>query len=480
MSLDSEQTRDPKPVALIVALIMFMALLEGTVIATALPQMARDFGVAPSAMGISITSYLLVSATFLPASSWIAERFGARRVLTLSIAGFALASLLCGASTTLGFFILARMFQAFCSSLMMPVGNLVLLRVTPKRQLVQMMAISTTPALLAPVIGPPLGGFLTQAAGWPSIFFINIPLALIGIVMVRRLIPAFASTAPGFDLKGFVLVGGSLVCTIYAFDRIGAHPDGWASDLPLLIAGAIAGVAALFHLRRSPAPLVPLIALRHRSFTSVAFGAGFLMRLPFMGQALLLPLAFQLGFGFSPAGAGLLLLANNLGDLALKPFVGRVIRWCGFRAALTFGTAAMMLGIAATALLHPSWPFWLLLAAMAAIGMARSVAFTAMASLAFADVQSEELPGASVLSSIGNSLSAAIGISLSALFLNIAQQGQEPQLADYRLAILCLAGMGMLSIPLFARLPRTVGATVSGHKSREDRAREERESLFSP
>lgn len=446
---------------------MFMGILDGTIISTALPQMARDFGVQPVDLGVGITAYLLVSAMFLPISSWIAERLGTRRVLIGAIAGFAFASFLCGASHSLPGFIAARALQAFFASLMVPVANLVLLRVTPKRQLVQMTAISTTPALIAPVIGPPLGGFITAGLGWPFIFWVNLPLALIGIVLVWRLVPnLYADARAAFDRRGFLLVAAALAGCVLALDRLAAHPAAWAAPAMLAAVAIVVGTLAVRHLRRVTAPIVPLFALRHATFRTVAFGAGFLMRLPFMGQALLLPLYFQVGFGLSPLATGVILLSQNLGDLMLKPIAGKALRWLGFRLALTTGTATMMGGFAAVALLNPHMALWVLCLAMLGVGAGRSIAFTAMTSLAFADIAEGEIGGATVLNNLANALSAALGISLASLVLNAARGlgGEWGALADYRLAILVLSGVGMTAIPLFARLSRDAGAEVSGHR----------------
>lgn len=446
---------------------MFMGILESTIISTALPAMARDFKVPPVDLGVGITAYLLVMAMFLPTSSWIAGRLGTRRVLIGAILGFALASLLCGASGSLPTFVAARAVQAFFASLMVPVANLVMLRVTPKRQLVQMTAISTTPALIAPVVGPPLGGFITTAAGWEFIFWVNVPLAAIGIALVWRLVPnLFADRREAFDRRGFLLVSAALAGCVLALDRLGAHPAAWQG--PALIGGAaiVLGMRAVRHLRRVAEPIVPLVAMRHQTFRTVVFGAGFLMRLPFTGQALLLPLYFQVGFGLSPVATGVILLAQNLGDLMLKPVAGAAIRWMGFRTALTTGTATMMGCFTGVALLDPRMPLWLLCLAMLAIGAGRSIAFTAMVALAFADVGDREIAGATVLNNLAIALSSALGISLSALLLNAAvgADGGAGTLADYRLAIVCLAAVGTIAIPLFARLSRDAGAEVSGHR----------------
>ncbi|MPS69716.1 MAG: MFS transporter [Novosphingobium sp.] len=466
----AETSADPRAVAMMVAFVMFLSILEATVIATALPDMARDFGVAPSGMGIGITAYLLVSTAFLPLSSWAAQRLGPRRVLTGSVLGFGLASLLCSLSTGLAFFVAARALQALCSSLMTPVGNLVLLRVTPKHRLVEMLAISTTPALIAPVIGPPLGGLLTETLGWQSIFLINLPLTLIGALLTRKLIPRIAPRPAPFDPLCFALVAIALALLIYGFDRLGAHPGAALLPAAMIACGSAAALLAFRYLRARPDGLVPLTALRHTTFRSIAFGAGMLMRIPHMGQALVLPLYFQLAFGMSPGLAGLLLLANNLGDLALKPVVGRVIRASGFRMALSAGTAMMMASLAAIAAFTAQMSPWLMAAAMLLVGMARSVPFTGMVSLAFADVAQEELPGAIVLNSIGNALSAAIGISLGALFLNLRIFTPDSAEGPYRLALVALALIGMGAVPLFARLPAEAGARITARPLREGQA----------
>lgn len=441
---------------------MFLSILEATVIATALPDMARDFGVAASELGIGITAYLMVSTAFLPLSSWIALRLGPRRVLMASVLGFGGASLLCSQSPTLGFFVGARALQALCSSLMTPVGNLVLLRITPKHRLVEMLAISTTPALIAPVIGPPLGGFLTEAFGWPSIFLINLPLTLIGAALVRGLLPRLAPQKLRFDATGFVLIAASLSLLIYGLDRLGAHPEALMLPLVLMGTGAVIGLVAYRWLRAMRHGLVPLDALRHQTFRAIAYGPGMLMRIPHMGMALVLPLFFQLAFGLSPATAGVLLLANNLGDLAVKPFISRILRKVGFRSGLVAGTAMMMAASASVAAFTKDMPIWLMALAMFLVGMARSVPFTGMVSLAFADVEADELPGANVLNSIGNALSAAAGISLGALFLNLPL-GQSA-LGDplpYRVALLALSAIGAFAVLLFLRLPANAGAKVT-------------------
>jgi len=204
--------------------------------------------------------------------------------------------------------------------------------------------------------------------------------------------------------------------------------------------------------------------LRHLTFRQIAFGAGFLMRLPFMGQSLLLPLYFQVGFGLSPFVTGMLLLAQNAGDLMLKPIAGKAIGAMGFRLSLSTGTAVMMAGMGGLALITPAWPLWAMAAAMVASGMARSIAFTGMMALSFADVSRDELGGATVVNNLANALSASAGISLAALLVNGSAGAGVAGLGDYRLGIGLLAAVGALAVPIFARLPKDAGAEVSGHR----------------
>jgi len=464
----SADEASPRSVALVIAMAMFIGILEGTVIATALPYMAADFRVRPVDLSIGISAYLLVTAIFLPISGWVAERFGTRRVFTASMLGFAGASLLCGLSTTLTGFVAVRALQALFASLMVPVGNLVLLKVTPKRDLIAIMAISTTPALIAPVIGPPLGGFITAFLGWRWNFFMIPPLAIAGAALALRVIPDLrAERVHRFDLGGFLLTGGSLALLLYGFDRLSAHPDRWYWAAPFVAAGLVGGAIAVLHARRTPTPLVPLTALRHATFATISFGAGFLARIPFMAQAFVLPLFFQLGFCLDAFHTGILLLAQNAGDLVLKPVAGKALRWRGFRTALTSGTLTMTLSIVACAFLTADMPLWAMAGALFAVGMARSVLFTAMMSLNFADVAEEEMSGATVLNNLANSLTAAVAISLAALMLNLGTAWHVDQLwalGEFRIPMLVLAAVGAPAVLLFARLPRNAGAEVSGHR----------------
>ena len=462
-AMPDEEIRQSRLIALVAAGVFFMTGLDGTIIVTALPQMAHDFGVRPTALSSSIIIYILVSAAMLPVSSWIAQRYGTRRVLMVAIGGFTLSSILCGLVPSLTPFLAARALQAAFASLMVPVGNLVLLRVTPKRFLVQALAISTTPALIAPVVGPPLGGFITGFLNWPWVFFINAPLGIAGLVAARRIIPElYAEKRIPFDVASFALTAGAMCALIFGLDRLSAVDSDRRLAGIIVLCGLTLAVFAWRHARTAEHTLVPLDALRHESFFTSTLTAGNFLRVPFNAQGFVLPLMLQLGLGLSPVQAGLLLLAQNAGDVVLKPVASKALHWMGFRLALTSGSVTMALSLAACALLDVRIPFAILLLIMFLVGMARSILFTAMMSISFADVTDTEMGGANVLNNLANALASAVGISLSALLLNLLSGGAaHPDLFAFRLAMLVLAVIALLGAPLWARLSDQAGAAVA-------------------
>jgi len=447
---------------------MFMVGLDSTALITGLPAMATDFAVSATTMSTTVTIYILVSAVMLPVSGWIGQRFGSRRVFTTAILGFIVSSMLCGLSQSLPMFLAMRVSQAAFATLMVPVGNIVLLSITPKHYLVTAMTISSTPALVAPVLGPPLAGFVITFLDWRWIFFLNVPTALVALIASLRFIP---NIRPGertpFDGRGFALTAGALATFIAGIDRIGAKGQGWELGALLLAAALVFGTLALRHTRRAAHPIVPLTPLRFPCFHASTVGAAMFVRVPFTGLGFLLPLMLQIPLGLTPFEAGLLLLAQNAGDLMLKAVASRTLRRLGFRTALISGALCMATSLLVCAALTPGLPFALLLAIMVGVGMARSILFTAMMALRFADVPQEEVGNATVLGNVTNSLAQAIAISGVAALLNLfSGASAEPSLLAFRLAILTLAAMAVIAAPLFARLAKDAGADVTGHARR--------------
>jgi len=318
-------------VALLVAGAFFMENLDGTVIATALPQMALTFGTSPVDLNMGMTAYMLTLAVFIPVSGWVADRLGARTVFASAIGLFTLASILCGISNGLREFTAARILQGMGGALMVPVGRLVVLRTTEKKDLVRSIAYITWPGLAAPVIGPPVGGFITTYSSWRWIFFLNVPLGFIGIALAF----AWIRNAPGhgrrFDWLGFALAGSACTSIMYSLELLGQQNVHWTTAGLFLGYGAIAGWISVWHMRRTDEPLIQFDALKQRTFAVVIWG-GSLFRLAISVSPFLLPLMFQIAFGLNAFRSGLLVLAMFAGNLFMKPATTPILRASAFGA----------------------------------------------------------------------------------------------------------------------------------------------------
>ena len=463
-------TYKPRLIALIVAAAVFMGALDSTVIATALPQMARSFHRPPVDLSLGITVYILVMAAFLPISTWVADRLGARNVFAAAIAGFALSSALCGVASSLEAFVAARVLQALTATLMTPVGNLVMLRTTEKKDLVAAVAISTTPGLVAPVIGPAVGGFIVTFLDWRWIFFLNLPIAALGVILALSFIPNLrAEERRPFDFRGFVLTGVALGALIFGLDRISASGAAWYGPAALTALGLGVGVLAVRHSLKARHPLLPLEALRIQTFRASALTGGTMVRTPFRAFGFVLPLMFQVGLGMTAFQSGVLLLGYNGGDLLLKSIANQVLRRVGFRTALISTVLLTALCSALWLLFSRSTPFWVIFAGLALTGMARSVLMTGNVSLTFADVPMAEIGGATVLSNVLNQTTGAVAIAIAAIILNVSSSLRgdpgRPSLLDCRIAIAVMVLLGLCALPAFLRLPRDAGAEVSGYKA---------------
>ncbi len=454
-------------IAIIISAALFMASLDSTITTTALPQMAHAFGLPPVDLSLGVTVYILVMAAFLPISVWVADRLGARRVFAGAIIGFALTSVLCGFSRNLPEFVAARALQALTATLMGPVGNLVLLRATPKKDLVAAIAISTTPALVAPVIGPAIGGFIVTFFDWPWIFYLNVPIAAVGVALALRYIPDVREERRRpFDWLGFVLSGSALAALIVGLDRISSPGADWRASAILALAGAGLGVLAIRRNVSTPHPLIPLKALSIITFRVSSLTGGALVRLPFRAAGFVLPLLYQVGLGLTAFQSGILVLGYNGGDLMMKSVANQVLRWTGFRRALAVSAALTAASILSWLVFRPGTPFWLIFGVMVLGGMARSVLMTGLVSMTFADVPYEEIGGATVLSNIVNQTTGALAMTLAAIIMNLAarRHGGRLELADCRLALIAMAAVNLAAVPSFLRLPANAGAEVSGHR----------------
>ena len=392
--------RPLNPVALIVAGAFFMEFLDGTVITTALPQMAKAFGADPVTLSIGITAYLLMLAVFIPASAWVADRYGTRTVFGAAIGVFTVASVLCGISNSLWTFTAARILQGLGGAMMVPVGRQVVLRSTEKRHLVHAIASLTWPALIAPVLGPPIGGLITTYADWRWIFFLNVPLGLIGIALTVWKVPQLrAEQRQPFDLLGFALVGSALASLMYGLEEIGHHSAGWQSPVLFLAISGTVGILAVRHVRRHPAPVLDLWPLSVASFAAATWG-GSVFRITVNTVPFLLPLLFQVGFGLSAFDSGLLVLATFAGNLGMKPLTTPIMRRWGLRTVMLANGMLTAATVAACCLLLPDTPWPVTVAILFAGGLCRSMQFTAINTLFYTDIPSARMSRASALGSV--------------------------------------------------------------------------------
>ncbi|EKB85008.1 TPA: MFS transporter [Klebsiella pneumoniae] len=469
-AISSRDERTFSASALLVAGAFFMEFLDGTVIATALPDMARDFGVTAVELNIGISAYLITLAVLIPASGWIADRFGARAIFTLALAIFTLASVFCGLSTEVHIFVAMRILQGVGGALMVPVGRLAVLRTTPKHQLIKAIATLTWPALVAPIIGPPLGGFITRYASWHWIFFINVPLGLAAIILSLRIIPDIRETERrSFDLSGFITTSVAMVSLVTAMERLGdRQPQIWPT-LALAALGFGCLLYSIRHFRRAAAPMVRLDALQVPTFRVTMYG-GSLFRASISAVPFLLPLLFQVGFGMDPFHSGLLVLAVFVGNLTIKPATTPLIRWLGFRRLLLINGALNVCSLLACALLTPQTPVWAIMLILYLGGVFRSIQFTGVSTLAFADVPAAQMSDANTLFSTASQLAVGLGITLGAIGIRLGEQvgdwlhltelpGISFRLSFVFIALICLVGM-IDSL----HLAKTAGSSVSEKK----------------
>src|SRR6202521_4457660 len=381
-------------IAILVAGAFFMENLDGTIIATALPQMGRSFHANPVDLNIGMTAYLLMLAVFIPISGWFADRFGARTVFVSAIAVFTMSSILCGLSNGLWQFTASRIVQGIGGAMMVPVGRLVVLRTTEKRNLIHSITYITWPGLVAPVVGPPVGGFITTYASWHWIFFLNVPLGLLAAALAALWISNSREVqVKPFDWLGFALCGTACVTFMYGLELIGRQNTPWVTTSLFLACGSALGALAILHFRRAPAPVINLISLKMKTFAITVWG-GSLFRIAISVSPFLLPLMFQVGFGLNAFQSGLLMLGLFTGNLLMKSVVTPVLRRFGFRTVLTTNGMLNAILTASCALLLPQTARIIVLLVLFLHGLSRSMQFTAVGTLAFADITKPDMSNA--------------------------------------------------------------------------------------
>jgi EmrB/QacA subfamily drug resistance transporter len=468
-----KKTRSPLYVTTLIAGAFFMENLDGTIIATALPQMARSFRVSAVNLNLGMTAYLLTLAVFIPISGWVADRFGSRSVFAAAIATFTLSSLLCGASQTLTQFTLMRILQGIGGAMMVPVGRLIVLRSTPKNKLTEAIAYITWPGLSALVVGPPLGGFITTYASWHWIFFLNLPLGIIALILTLLWVENVRSGEKhGFDWMTFLLAGFASAGAVYAMEKLGGEGVAWHLPSLVLVLSLLSGAAAILVARRNPATsLIDLESMKLKTYSLSIYGAS-AFRIAVSVLPFLLPLMFQITFGLNAFRSGLYLLPLFAGDLSMKALVIKVLRRFGFRRILIVNGILTTLSMALCATLSPATPPVLILAILFLHGALRSMEFTCLGTLAYTEIPPSKMSRANGFLSAVMQLSMGMGVAIGAITLRTVAHAHghtaaHPQLQDFHYAFLIVAALSLGPVVDSLGLAPDAGATTSGHRRPE-------------
>jgi len=451
-------------VAVLVSGTLFMEILDGTIISTAAPDIGRSLHVQAADVGVVITAYAVAVAVLIPVSGWLANRLGTRSVFLTAITVFTVASGLCALSRSLPVLVAFRVLQGAGGALMVPVGRLVVLRETAKRDLITAIAFLTWPALAAPVVAPLAGGLITTYLSWPWIFLINLPLGMVALLCAVAMVPQLRPPrGERIDLAGFAQTAGCLATLVLAISALGSTPTNWAFAAGSGLVAVLLLATSVRHLLGAAHPLLELDLLSIRTFRLPHFSGG-VFRATVFAVPFVLPLMLQNAFGWTPVRAGALVMAVFAGNLAIKPATTYLLNRWGFRSVITGSVSVVSLTMLGCAGLQAGTPVALMVALLVISGAARSVGFTAYATLTFADVDQQRMTAANTLSATLQQLAGGLGVAVGALALQLGT-GLTGQAATtplpYRITFVALA---LLTSTCLAEARRT-GADA-GHQLR--------------
>lgn len=442
-----------------------MENMDSTVISTALPAIAEDLGTSPIALKLALTAYLVALAVFIPISGWMADRFGAKPVFRAAIGVFMLGSLGCAMSDSLGAIVASRIVQGAGGAMMTPVARLVLVRSVPRSELVSAMAWLTIPGLIGPMLGPPVGGFITTFVSWHWIFLINLPIGLLGIALSGRFLPDTPAVAGGgVDWTGFVLSALAASGLVFGLSVVSLPALPVWVGLGTLLVGLLSALLYIRHARQSSAPLLDLRLLRNPSFSAAIWG-GVLFRIGVGATPFLLPLLFQLGFGLTPFESGSITFVSAVGAICMKFVARRLLRLGGFRTVLVAASLIGALFIAAASFFTPETPVALIIGTLFFSGFFRSLFFTSANALVFADVTENQASQATAISASFQQVSIALGVAVAGGILELVGfwTGAGLTLGAFSVAFAIVAVITASAALPFLLMPRDAGRSVSGH-----------------
>jgi EmrB/QacA subfamily drug resistance transporter len=452
-------------IPLVVGCAFFMEGLDSTMIAVSIPAMAKSLGENPLRLNLVIASYLLSLAVFIPVSGWIADRLGTRIVFCVAVLIFAAGSALCGISNSLPELIGFRVIQGFGGAMMTPVGRLILLRSFPRASLVSAMNWMTIPAMIGPTVGPIVGGVLTSYASWRWVFYLNIPIGVLGAVLGYLMFENYRAPAPQrFDIGGFFIAAIGLFLFEFGIENLGRPMiTPWVGEMFFPISLAILYIYVR-HARAAPAPVLDLNLLKIKTFR-IGTVTGGVCRMGLDATPFMLPLLFQVGFGYSPMQAGSLTFSSTLGAMLVRAGSRPLLRWLGFRRALIWGALGAATVTAIFALLSVDTPIWIIVLCVLVSGCVRSIQYLALNTVSFADVPSPLLSRSTSVSGVFQQLARGFGVALGAALLAIVAGGDHVTVGNFRLVFLLIAAIPLISAAGFLQLNEDDGAEVSGHAS---------------
>ena len=460
-------------VPLIVATALFMENMDSTVISTSLPAIAQALGTNPLALKLAVTSYLLSLAIFIPASGWTADRFGARNVFRTAIVVFVLGSIGCAVSHTLPEFVLARIVQGMGGAMMTPVGRLIMVRSIHKRHLLNAMSLVTMPALIGPICGPPLGGFITTYASWHWIFLINVPIGIVGVASASRYIANVrVERRDPFDFVGFILSGLGIAGLAFGLSAMGLEFLPTEAVVGLIGVGILASVGYVIHARRVPAPILDLSLLKLPTFRASIYG-GFLFRLGIGALPFLLPLLLQIGFRLTPFQSGLITFTTALGSMFMKAAVASVLGRFGYRTVLLYNALISSAFLAACATFVEGMPYAAMIVILLSGGFFRSLQFTSINTIAYAEIDPPRMSRATAMVAAAQQLSLSTGVAVGALAVEITlrlKHSPSMGINDFPPAFLFVSLLAASAALIFMRLPPDAGAELSGRIEAEAQA----------